>query len=113
VGDVSRIHPELLQTPLTKKPLTKKPPKARPPEMARFHDGEMGTCPECGRRIMLPCLACQVEPVGRKQEDEEAALAAGDGLDIKLKSKGERERYLKVKRHRDEHNAPMFPSLDQ
>ncbi len=51
-------------------------------EMFRhFHDGPFGRCPDCGRMVFLPCLACRTEKVGTVADpaeikvDNEKAIA--------------------------------------
>ncbi len=46
-------------------------------EMFRhFHGGSLGRCPECGRMVFLPCLACRTEQVGKSVDPLETAEAA-------------------------------------
>ncbi len=43
-------------------------------EMFRhFHDGPFGRCPDCGRMVFLPCLACRTEKVGTVADPAEVA----------------------------------------
>ena len=81
-----------------------------------FHDGEMGTCPECGRRIMLPCLACEIETNGLIETGEgeiiEEESDPGDPLAIMLWDSEERKRYWAVRRFRDEHRTSMFENTE-
>ena len=70
----------------------------------------LGVCPECGRRIVLPCLACQVETIrllnraGRyaPQEENEADLS------IHLTDQNWQRRYEEVRDFRDKHGFPMW-----
>ncbi len=72
-----------------------------------FHDGELGRCPQCGRLIMLPCLACQLD-----EPDEEFAEVTSEpfdesGLAIKL-DEFETIRYRLLHAYREMFEISMF-----
>ncbi len=72
-----------------------------------FHDGKLGRCPRCGRLIMLPCLACQLD-----EPDEEFAEVTSEpfdesGLAIKL-DEFETIRYRLLHAYREMFGISMF-----
>jgi len=73
-------------------------------------DTKYGHCSQCGRRIVLPCLACQVEALrkrsraGRLASQEEVEV----DLSICLDHPEQQRRYETVRTFRDEHGYPMW-----
>jgi hypothetical protein len=70
---------------------------------------EYGVCAQCGRRIVLPCMACQVEVFRRQQR---AGLLAPldvmtSDLSICLESP-EQKRYEDVREFREQYGFPMW-----
>lgn len=37
-----------------------------------FHDGPLRRCPACGRKVFLPCLACETERCGKVADPQDA-----------------------------------------
>jgi len=72
-------------------------------EFEIYHDGVLGRCPECGRLIMLPCLACQVT-ASKENALETMAVST---LEIELHGE-DMERYRRIRAYRDRHGVPMF-----
>lgn len=68
--------------------------------IARFHDGEPGVCPRCGRHVFLPCLACRIEQGPLIQASKRTKQEESEELHIELRGK-ERQRYLRVRRQRE------------
>ncbi|HBT77160.1 MAG TPA: hypothetical protein DEB39_09595 [Planctomycetaceae bacterium] len=61
------------------------------PEMFRhFHGGSFGRCPECGRMVFLPCLACRTEQVGKSVDPLETVEV--ESMYVQLEG-DERQRY--------------------
>ena len=68
-----------------------------------FHDGELGRCPECGRLIMLPCLACRL-----KERDKESNEQPNEfGLALELRGL-EEVRYRQVRIYRETYGISWF-----
>jgi len=72
-----------------------------------YHDGVLGRCPECGRLIMLPCLACRI--MGTEMDFDVVEKGV---LELNLKD-DEQLRYLEVHAYRNptEREIPMFPLI--
>jgi len=71
-------------------------------EYELYHDGVLGRCPECGRLIMLPCLACQVK-------ESVIAFDIADESVFELELHGnELLRYRQVHAYRMQHGISMF-----
>jgi len=66
-----------------------------------FHDGTLGRCPNCGRLIMLPCLACATNE--REIPDEGGECA----FEVELYG-AELERYLRIRAYRDRFGVSRF-----
>lgn len=70
-------------------------------EMARFHDGPLGRCPECGARVFLPCVACRCKLVAvnstTRSNRESAFNLEGSSLQLKP---DHHHRYETVRRNR-------------
>ncbi len=60
--------------------------------MRSFHDGPFGRCPDCGRMVFLPCLACSVERFGRVRDPLDESGDEADALRIQLEGE-QRQRY--------------------
>ena len=72
-------------------------------EFEIYHDGVLGRCPECGRLIMLPCLACQLKAT------VEDTLETTSEFQLEIELKGDdMERYQQIRAYRDRHGVPMF-----
>jgi hypothetical protein len=56
------------------------------------HDRSFGRCPECGRMVFLPCLACLTEIEGEVNDPFETEKTEQDLLRIQLSGR-ERQRY--------------------
>ena len=67
-----------------------------------YHDGVLGRCPECGRLIMLPCLACRI--MGTEMDFDVVEKGV---LELNLKD-DEQLRYLEVHAYRKQYGIPMF-----
>ena len=78
-----------------------------------FHDGKLGVCPTCERRIMLPCIACRAEAERRKNSaDRPIRHESGlSDLRINLRSEEERSRYEQVRLYRDKYERPMMGEI--
>ena len=55
-----------------------------------YHSGKFGKCPECGRAVFLPCLACETELGGDMEDPWDTAEE--EPLRIQLEG-DERRRY--------------------
>jgi hypothetical protein len=72
-------------------------------DLELFHDGTLGRCPNCGRLIMLPCLACDIVESGWESHDE------NDGGKITPELYGETlNRYQRIRTYRDKYGVSMF-----
>ena len=60
-------------------------------------------CPNCGRNVVLPCLACEVLEVLRAGRVRPFAEVGGDGGDlaIRLRTAGERRRYEAIRARKE------------
>ena len=70
---------------------------------------EYGVCPQCGRRIVLPCLACEVEAL--RQWNRAGLPAPPEDLTYDLSiclERSEQERYEDVRDFRDRYGFPMW-----
>jgi hypothetical protein len=76
-------------------------------EYELFHDGKLGRCTSCGRLIMLPCLACQLENVPLKEEDELVISQHNISLELQLTGSYKR-RYEQVRAYREQYGIPLF-----
>lgn len=55
-----------------------------------YHDGPFGRCPHCGRKVFLPCLACETERGG----DVSDPLDTAEEEPMRVQLEGEyRQRY--------------------
>ncbi|HBT76496.1 MAG TPA: hypothetical protein DEB39_06130 [Planctomycetaceae bacterium] len=61
---------------------------------SHFHDGPFGRCPDCGRMVFLPCLACLTEQDGDVADPAETVEA--EPMCIHLDG-DERQRYEYVR----------------
>jgi hypothetical protein len=70
---------------------------------------EYGVCPQCGRRIVLPCLACEVEALRRRNRAGHAAPPEETSYDLSIRlESSEQERYEDVRNFRDRYGFPMW-----
>lgn len=67
--------------------------------------GEPERCPECGRLVVMPCIACQVTVVGFVTKDAPKVTA-----EIELKPE-HRRRYEQVKAWRESYKNPNFGDI--
>jgi len=61
-------------------------------------EGELGRCPGCGRRVFLPCLACQVESAKTRRLLHDLGREIRLGLELKPE---DHRRYLWVRAARE------------
>jgi predicted RNA-binding Zn-ribbon protein involved in translation (DUF1610 family) len=70
---------------------------------------EYGVCPQCGRRIILPCLACKVEAFRRRNRTGHPAPPEETSYDLSIRLEcSEQERYEDVRNFRDQYGFPMW-----
>jgi len=69
-----------------------------------FHDGTLGRCPECGRLIMLPCLACAVQ----ESSDDDFGETIHESCHKLELHDSELERYLRLRAYRERFGVPLF-----
>lgn len=69
-----------------------------------FHEGVLGRCPECGRLIMLPCLACAVRET-EMEFTEETPPDIGLGLEL---GAAEQKRYENIRKYRNQYGMSLF-----
>ena len=66
-------------------------------------------CPNCGRKVTMPCLACQINKletvVGWKNDGFDESGEVGISLELR---KNELGRYQQVRSYRDKYGVPMF-----
>jgi len=77
--------------------------KSRRRDFELYHDGVLGRCPECGRLIMLPCLACRIGEI--EMDDPDAVEESEFELEL---NEAERQRYRQVRNHRVQYGISMF-----
>ena len=80
------------------------------PESLEDHEVlEYGVCPQCGRRIVLPCLACEVETLRKRNRAGHPAPPEDLTYDLSLRlNHSEQERYEDVRDFRERYGFPMW-----
>lgn len=75
-----------------------------------FPKGPLGRCPTCGRKVVLPCLACETEDGfwcrGPEDDDDDDDDDGNNGSGVNLEDP-EHEVYEKFHKVRKDHGMPL------